>query len=206
MTDEFNPDHIAPTPGRNRTSIDDAIAGAVYPILVAVARARPERTITYENLVLDARQQLAGQEHPIHSQIAHNLGRRLEVLRDHTQRCGYPDLSSLVVNSRTGTNLLPDVFVRQVHARAFDWSGVAPEFLAELGIDESTGMPRLRRSEHEALVAMGEHSRDHGKRYHPRIREFREEILAALITGEEPEDVFAAIDRRLRGPDEPVPA
>lgn len=206
MTDELRPDDIPPTPGRNLTPIDEAIASAVYPILVAVAAARPERKITYENLILDARQQLAGQEHPIHKQVAQDLGRRLEVLRGHTQRHRYPDLSCLVVNALTGGNPVPEVLVRQARARAFDWLGVAPEFLAGLGIDHNTGMPRLRRTEQEARDAMGAHARDRSKNYHPDMRECRDEIIAALVRGEDVEHVFAAIDRRLRGSDASVPA
>ncbi|WP_404478581.1 hypothetical protein [Novosphingobium sp. BL-52-GroH] len=192
------PADIPPTSGRSLTPIDEAIASAVYPILVAVAAVRPGRTITYENLILDARQQLAGHEHPIHSQIAQNLGRRLEALRGHTQRYSYPDLSCLVVNAVTGDNPLPELLVRQSHARGFDWSAVAPEFLAELGIDDSTGMPRLRRTEQEARGAMGAHAKEHGKRYHPGLRDCRDEIIAALIRGEDVDAVFTEIDRRLR--------
>lgn len=143
MTDANIPGNIPPTEGRTLTKIDEAIASAVYPILVAVAGAQPERTITFKNLILDARQQFAGQEHPIHTQIAINMGRRLEVLRGHTQAYQYPDLSSLVVNAR-GKNPLPDLFVRQAHARAFDWTAVAPEFLASLGIDPASGTPQRR--------------------------------------------------------------
>jgi len=197
------PDDIASTEGRTLTETDEAIASAVYPILVAVAGARPERTITFETLILDARQQLVGHEHPIHTQIAVNMGRRLEALRGHTQPYGYPDLSSLVVNTG-GRNPLPEVIVRQAHARAFDWQAVAPAFLAGLGIDAATGVPRLRRTEPEARDVMGAHWRDHAKRYHPAIRDCRDEILTALVTGEGVEAVFTAIDRRLRGPDEPV--
>lgn len=203
MADAIIPDDIPPTEGRTLTEIDKAIASAVYPILVAVARAQPERTITFENLILDARRQLAGQEHPIHTQIATNLGRRLEVLRGHTQTYQYPDLSSLVVNTR-GENPLPEVFVRRAHARAFDWTAVAPEFLASLGIDPASKTPQLRRSEDEAKIVMAAHWREHGKSYHPRMTECRKAIIAALIRGEDPAAVFAAIDRQLRGSSEPV--
>lgn len=203
------PDDIPPTEGRNITPTDEAIAGAVYPILVAVAGAQPERTITFENLILDARQLLAGQEHPIHTQVAVNMGRRLEVLRGHMQGYGYPDLTSLVVSAGTGGNPLPEVFVRQAHARAFDWSSVDPRFLAGLGRHPQTGAPLLRRSEEEAKVVMAAHWRDHGKSYSPDMPQHRAAIIKALILGNDPAEVFATIDRWLRGPEGPegpVPA
>ncbi|WP_395334350.1 hypothetical protein WBP06_18310 (plasmid) [Novosphingobium sp. BL-8H] len=202
MADANIPDKIPPTEGRTLTEIDQAIAGSIYPILVAVAGAQPERTITFENLILDARQQLAGQEHPIHTQIATSMGRRLEVLRGHTQAYQYPDLSSLVVNTK-GENPLPEVFVRQAHARAFDWTTVAPEFLAGLGIDLAFEAPQLRRSEDEAKIVMAAHWREHGKRYDPRMIECRKAIIEALIRGEEVVAVFAKIDSQLRGSNEP---
>lgn len=196
-------DDIPPTIGRKITSTDQAIASAVYPILVAVAGAERERTITFENLILDARQLLAGREHPIHKQIATSMGRRLEVLRGHTQAYRYPDLSSLVVNA-DGENPLPEIVVRQADARAFDWSSVAPEFLAGLVIEGTAGMPRLRRTEQEARDVMGAHYREHGRRYHTGMRECRQEIIDALVRGEEADEVFAVIDRRLRGLEDPV--
>lgn len=202
------PDDIPPTDGRNPTPIDDAIAGAVYPVLVAVAGAQPARTITFENLVLDARQLLAGQEHPIHTQIATSMGRRLEVLRGHTQAYRYPDLTTLVVNKK-GENPLPDVFVRQAHARAFDWSSVDPRFLAGLGIDADTGEHLQPRSEEEANNVMAAHWRDHGKSYSPDMTRHRKAIIKALMLGNDPAGVFAAFDRWLRGqdgPEEPVSA
>lgn len=192
------PKDIPPTPGRLPTPTDDAIAGAVYPILVAIAGARPERTITYANLVLDARELLAGHEHPIHTQIATNMGRRLEMLRAHTQAYGYPDLTSLVVNNGGG-NPLPEVTARQAEARAFDWSSVDPNFLVGLGICLKTGAPLPHRSEEQARIVMAEHWRDHAKSYSPDMPRHRKAIIKALMLGNDPADVFAALDRRLRG-------
>lgn len=199
------PKDIPPTPDRTITAIDEAIAGAVYPILVAIAGAQPERTISFENLVLDARQLLAGHEHPIHTQIATNMGRRLEVLRAHTQAYGYPDLTSLVVNKK-GENPLPEVFIRQAHARAFDWSRVDPNFLVGLGICLKTGAPLPHRSEEQARIVMAEHWRDHAKSYSPDMPRHRKAIIKALMLGNDPADVFAALDRWLRGPDGAAPA
>jgi hypothetical protein len=46
-----------------------------------------------------SRERQAREEHPNHSQIAGNMGRRLEALRAFTQPRGYPDLGSLVVST-----------------------------------------------------------------------------------------------------------
>ena len=199
------PKDIPPTPGRIPTPTDDAIAAAVYPILIAIAGAQPARTITFVNLVLDARQLLAGHEHPIHTQIATSMGRRLEMLRAHTQAYGYPDLTSLVVNTG-GRNPLSEVVARQAEARAFDWSTVEPNFLVGLGICLKTGAPLPHRSEEQARIVMAEHWRDHAKSYSPDMPRHRKAIIKALMLGNDPADVFAALDRWLRGPDGAAPA
>ncbi len=206
MADSDILDDIPTTEGRTLTEIDEAIASAVYPVLAKIAQSRPERTITYKEMLAEASLPFQGQPHPVHNQEPKYVGRRLEALRRHTQAYKYPDLSCLVVNASDDGNPVPDMAARQALAWEFDWSTVKQEFLVELGIDPATGMARLRRTREEAKNVMTAYGRDHGRGLHPRMREQREEIITALIRGEDPADVFTAIDSRLRELDPPVRA
>lgn len=194
-----------PGNGRKLTLIDVSIARAVYPVLVDVAKADPETSITFEKLILDSRERQAGQEHPIHRQIAVNMGRRLEALRRFTQPRGYPDLSCLVVNGGTGRNPFPDIEVLQAQARAFDWSQVAQAFLDEMDTHEQALTPRPTRNEFEARDVMSAHYFEHKPRYLPAIQDCRDEIIAALMEGEDVDELFASINHRLGGPETPEP-
>lgn len=198
------PDMIPP--GHSPTLIDVAIARAVFPVLVDVAQADPAKTITFAQLILDTREQQAGQEHPIHRQIAINMGRRLEALRGFTQPRGYPDLSCLVVSTNGGTNPFPDAEAMRAKARAFDWSQIAEAFLAEMDARTKALTPLPTRTASQARDVMSAHYFEHKARYHPAIEDHRDEIIAALIEGQDPGEVFAAINRQLGGHEVPEPA
>lgn len=189
-------------PVHNLTLIDVAIARAVLPVLVDVASADPEATITFENLILDTRERHAGQEHPIHRQIATSMGRRLEALRGFTQPHGYPDLSSLVV-SIGGRNPLPAAEAMRAKARGFDWSPVATDLLEEMDAYMKSITPREKRDVSDARDLMSAHYFDHKSCYLAAIQDCRDEIIDALMEGEDVDEVFATINHRLGGPEVP---
>ncbi|WP_159980633.1 MULTISPECIES: hypothetical protein [unclassified Novosphingobium] len=190
-----------PTKGRFLTLFDVAIARAIYPVLLELARTAAE-PIFFVDLIDRTRQIVADPDHPIHSQIPHGMGRRLEALRMFTDAQDHPDLSCLVT-SATGTSPLVDFEDRIALLRSHDWTGVEDELGQQCAIWEKHLRRRPKRTRHAAKELMWEHFNANRARYHADIElKFREEILTELEIGADVEDVFANIDRTLR---EPVP-
>jgi len=191
--------------GRPLTPIDVAIARAIFPVLVDISDAASEPTVTFEKLILDTRERQAGQEHPIHRQIPNTMGRRLKALRAFTQAAGHPDLSCLVVSAGNGENPLPDAEAMRTRARAFDWSPVSQGLLDAMAAYETALTPRPRRTGSEARDVMSVHYFEHMACYPSAIQDCHDEIIAALVEGEDVGEVFAAIHRRLSEPEAPDP-
>lgn len=187
----------AVTPGRRLTLFDIAIADAIYPVLLAVVRAR--ELVTFKDLAARAARRCADPDHPMHRQLPRAMGRRLEALRRFTQPRGYPDLTCVVVN---GKGVVPAAYgdpdSAQARVAAFDWSQVDEEL--GLQLDEWRQALHLpaRRTREDAKALMSAYHSEHGERLHPAITEHRDEIIAELKAGGDVADVFAQIDADLR--------
>jgi hypothetical protein len=83
---------------KNITSSDITLAKAYFTILVETAIKKT--TISYGDLVSLSKERYSDDKE-IAGGIATTAGRRLEVLRDHTDLFGLADISCLVVNAGT---------------------------------------------------------------------------------------------------------
>ena len=83
---------------KNITSSDITLAKAYFTILVETAIKKT--TISYGDLVSLSKDRYSDNKE-ISGGIATTAGRRLEVLRDHTDMFGLADISCLVVNAGT---------------------------------------------------------------------------------------------------------
>ncbi|MEG8027698.1 hypothetical protein [Sphingomonas aerolata] len=110
------------------TTADIEIGRIYYGILID--RAPTGRMLSYGDLVAAAKAAHPDNEF-VQRAIAVSAGRRLEAVRVFTNRRGYPDITSLVVNASTGevgSAFGTDPVARRAEIAAFDWSSVDDQF------------------------------------------------------------------------------
>lgn len=182
------------------TELDVEIAAMLYPVLVDLAREEEKGVISFNNLIHRARTRFPDNM-AMQRQVPVGIGRRLKTVRLFTDSLGYPDLTCLVV--RPGNSIPPDVFknpeAMQAQVAAFDWSNVETEFSLQIATWRQAAQNRPKRKLEEAKSLMAEYYIMHRASLPPAIREYREQIITELMTGEEVEGVFAAIVKDLPG-------
>jgi hypothetical protein len=115
-----------------RTLLDIELAKVYFELLVTLARDEPGQTITYGNLVREAKLQHPDNEF-LEAAIATNIGRRLDAVRQFTRSKKLPDLTALAVNQSTGDNgigfkrAFDGESVREEISK-FDWGSVRVSF------------------------------------------------------------------------------
>lgn len=179
------------------TELDVEIAGLLYPVLVEVARAR--ELISFGDLI---RRTQKG--HPdnaaMQRQVPVGMGRRLATVRVFTKAQGYPDLTCLVVNP--GHSVPPDSYftnpeAEQARVAAFDWTKVDAEFSLQIAHWRKAAEKRPKRKREAAVACMAEYYFKHKASLPRAVQEFREQIIAELMAGEDAEAAFAAIVKDL---------
>lgn len=179
------------------TETDLAVAAAIYPILVECAREKPTRTLTYGQLINEAKVRCPN-EGAVHNAIPVSLGRRLDVVRMFLNEKSLPDLTVVVVNASTGEvgsafGANPDVV--RVEVSAFDWSSVSEQFTLHIAglrkSAEARKRPKLTRD--QAKAAMSSHYLEYSAAYPKEIIGRREEIIALICDGLPAEDAFLTV-------------
>lgn len=115
-----------------RTLTDIELSRAYFQVLIDLARARSGETIHYSQLVAQAKLREPNNE-IVKRGIATSVGRRLDALREFTNKHGLPDLSALAVSKATGDN--GEAFKKSFDGDKvrqsildFDWSSVQLSF------------------------------------------------------------------------------
>lgn len=182
---------------KNITETDLKLAEAFYPVLIEVAHARD--TITYGEL-LERAKRIATDEPQVQRAIPVSTGRRLDVVRAFTQRLGYPDLTSLVINASThecGSGFTKSFDPVQARAQVadFDWDSAQAQFKSYL-VESAQELRRARKPKPRridatsAAQAMYDYYRANRERLPRDIRKFRERIIANIRQGLDVPDAF----------------
>lgn len=177
------------------TQVDLELALAFYAVLVEVARLR--QTITYGALVERAKIAFSENE-TVQNAIPVSVGRRLDFVRAFTGQRQLPDLTSLVVNKSTGEcgegftrSFNPDDARAQVFA--YDWQKVETEFTGEVAAAKERSKPKKKITEEAASRMMYEYFAANKASLNPSVKNFRGQIINAIISGVEPSEAFAQV-------------
>lgn len=141
------------TQNRNLTLTDVKLASIYYPILLDLAKHK--HCLTYGELIAKAKE-LHPDDPFIKSAVPVATGRRLDVVRDFTEKHGYPDLTSLIINKVKGecgdgfSEYYDPVKVREA-VFANDWSTATTDFdgftthLAKKVTEKSKKRPKITK-------------------------------------------------------------
>jgi hypothetical protein len=172
---------------KNLTLTDVRLAAAYYPILLEIARDRKVGSvITYGDLVTTAKERYPENE-TVQNAIPVSTGRRLEIVRLFTNDRSYPDLSSLVVNSKgecgSGFTDRYDPETARKAVYGFDWSGVTSEFDVFIEGAVEVVKPKKKISRNEAVSQMSAHYKENKGVYPADIKSAREQIIEFIVDG-----------------------
>ena len=167
------------------TVTDVQLAGAYYPILVEAARQ--ERTLTYGELVKQAKSRFPDLSY-VKAAIAVSAGRRLDVVRQFTNEQNLPDVTALVINQADGEcgkgftdSFNPELVRQQVFA--FDWKDVSTGFDSFLSKAMQEATPRKRRTHAVARRLMWAHYKQYKNELPASIANNRDKLITLLADG-----------------------
>ena len=189
---------------RGVTLIDVQLASIYYPILLDLAQHK--HCLTYGELIAKA-QKLHPDNAVVKNALPVSTGPRLDVVRSFTEKHGYPDLSSLIINKASGecgkgflrsfdpVKLRAEVF-------AFDWTVATTDFDGYISKAEkqATTKPKKRRkiTKAEAEKINYEYFKKHLTTLPQNIPTKRELIVKLIIDGMSVEDAFSQAVSELR--------
>lgn len=200
MSEQIYPDIHFP----NITELDLRLASYYFPILTEIAKRKPRQTITYGDLLKEARKrhpEYFHNEEGRQRESDYSTGRRLGTIWRFTEKYGYPIISTLVVNATTGEcgrgvteNLDPIEERRKVYS--FDWDTDAPEFLAHLKYEEEINRKRKVKkpktlSSQEAAESLGNYWKETKDRWPAHLANHRDELIEEIEKGYDPATVFS---------------
>ncbi|BBD02256.1 MULTISPECIES: hypothetical protein [Sphingobium] len=173
------------------TKTDVELAILFYPMLVELAQHGV--TDNYENIADTARRL-----HPDNDYVSRchhrSVGRRLDVIRrEFTEPRHLPVLAALGVNKaskRPGFAFEGDFETLCAQAYAFDWSSVEDAFQEQAEIWKKMIAPRVKRTEKEAIQMMWDYAKVHGTAFDKQVSQCRDDIIALIRQGEEPDDAY----------------
>lgn len=176
----------------NVTTVDVQLARAYYPLLVELAKQK--RRVTCAELVAKAKLAYPGTT-VVQKAIPMSTGRRLDVLRRFTNERGLPDLTSLVMNQKSGESGVgvarsSDPEATHDTVFDFDWSAVATAFGGFIKQAEAAAKLRKTVKEPVALAAMSAHFLEHQATLPARVREQRQAIVEMIMEGFSAEEAF----------------
>lgn len=182
---------------RSVTLNDVKLASIYYPILLDLAQHK--HCLTYGELIEKAKK--LHPDNPFAKKaLAVSTGRRLDVVRYFTEKHGYPDLSSLIINKASGecgTGLLRSFDPVKLRAEvfAFDWTVATTDFDGFISQAEkqATTKPKKRRkiTKAEAENLRYEYFKEHLTTLPQTITTKRELIVKLIIDGAAVEDAFS---------------
>ncbi|MFC1560321.1 hypothetical protein ACFL3W_00080 [Pseudomonadota bacterium] len=182
---------------KNTTLNDVQLAEAYYPILVDLATHNQRLTLTYGELIDEAKKIYPGKV-CVQNAIPVSTGRKLAVVRMFTNERNLPDVTSLIINKGDGEcgsgftdHFNPENARSKVYA--YDWSGVSAEFNIYVEAVEKLVTPRKSRKRNGAIKIMSEFYRDNKELYSESIKEKRDEIILLLMEGFSAEESFSQV-------------
>jgi len=97
--------------------------------------------------------------------------------------------------SHEAVKILQQVFLTRLPEReaidgAFDWSSVEDAFQEQAEIWKKMIAPRVKRTEKEAIQIMWDYAKVHGTAFDKQVSQCRDDIIALIRQGEEPDDAY----------------
>ncbi len=179
------------TKTKNVTMNDVKLASIYYPILIDLAKHK--HCLTYGELVAKAKE-LHPDDPFVKKAVPVSAGRRLDVVRDFTEKHGYPDLTSLIINRGTGKP--GKGFPRRNNSHevqeavfAFDWSTATTDFDGftthlsdEIAVKRKFKAPK-KLTESEAKVLVYEYFKKNKSSLQGNLNKRRDFIVKQLMAG-----------------------
>ena len=189
---------------RSVTLNDVKLASIYYPILLDLAQHK--HCLTYGELIEKAKK--LHPDNPFAKKaLAVSTGRRLDVVRYFTEKHGYPDLSSLIINKvseECGAGLLRSFDPVKLRAEvfAFDWTTATTDFDGYISQAEKKAAtkqkkaPKIPKAKAEQLRYA--YFRENVKTLPQTITTKRELIDRLIMEGATVEDAFSEAVSQLR--------
>jgi len=188
----------------NVTKTDEVLADVYLTILIQIAMTGGK--LQYGELVAYAKQQNQNIA-AVQNALARTAGRILSVIRNFTNSEGLPDLSSLVINKKTGecasnVNNLFDPVEERKRVYATDWSLVINKFklfivaLKELASKETINKKQKRLpkpigiTEAAASKMKWDYYKENEKTLDPKIATKADFIVSLIMKGVSVEEAF----------------
>ena len=177
----------------NITLTDVQLASAYYPILVELARQKS--LLTYGELVARAKEKFP-ENAVVKNAIPVSTGRRLYIVRIFTEKHGYPDLTSLIVNKikrecGKGYTEYYDPIAERQQVLDFNWDDVTMDFDGFIKASAVAVTPRKKVKLADAPKMMSEYFYANKEALPPEAKQWREIVIELITEGFSPAEAFA---------------